>query len=312
MQEFNPKHAGIYITRKCNLRCTYCDVVKTTLNEIDIEQWYQVIETLKHIGIENLTILGGEPTAKDGLVDVVRYILDKTNLELGIVSNGTSSLTVIDQLIECGLQKFSSSIDTISGEGVDEHTILKSKMAMKIFEHIRSKSNIKLTAFFVLSKKSLTEIVPVVKHLSEKNIHTYILPYHYSQDGTKWSTRSYERNEYLALDNVNEEEMENVVQRIIDLKNEGYLVSNSVGYLSGLPSCIRKFAWHCPPWVAEIRIDSDGSLMCCHDFKGVVSPTYTVFDLMDNKKCEDFVKARQKDSAMCSGCYWPGQYHRSL
>lgn len=315
MENFNLiKNAGIYITRRCNLNCTYCNVNNTNLNELEAKKWCEAIKILDHIGIKKLTILGGEPTLKEGLVDIVKFIVNNTKFDLNVVSNGTSSRKIIDQLIENGLKKFSSSIDTISGQGKDKYSLLKSKIAMENFEYLRSKdqNHVKLTAYFVLNKQSAKEIISIIKHLSYKNIHIYILPYHYSQNEINWATRAHKKNESLALDNMEKQDLENLLQQIVLLKQNGFLIDNYENYLLNLPTYVKNFSWHCQPNISELRIDSDGSLMCCHDFIGEHSRKYNVFDLSNYKKYVEFIEIRKEDSQKCSGCYWPSQYHSAL
>ena len=309
---FAPQYAGIYITHRCNLDCTYCNVHKKNSKELSVDKWINICEILNNIGIKKLTILGGEPTVRNDLPVLVNYIIQNTNMDLNIVSNGTASFDVIDELLKVKLKQFSSSVDTLDNSSIDIHSLIKSQKAMKTFEYIKSKSNIKLTAYMVLTKQNANRIQDMVKKLSAKGIYLYILPYHYSLNNGEWITRDLIRNDNLALDSMPSEKLNDVVYTLINMKKNGYLISNSIEYLCSLPEYINNFTWHCKSDIHELRIDSDGSLMCCHDNRGTETPSFSVFDLQEKSAISKIIKARANDSGKCLGCYWPSQYHSNM
>ena len=308
-----PKVAGIYITRKCNLSCGYCSVGKNnTLVELNEEKWIHAIDILKNIGIEKLVILGGEPTIKQGIENIVQYLSNNTSINFSIVSNGTADISIMKKLINLGLKKVSASIDTIKNKSLDKYTSLKSQKALNLFEDLQRYSINDLTAYFVLSAATLNQVVETVEYLSKKNIWLYILPYHYGKPGEDyWVTRDKEIKENLAFYFSHIPNLKKVVELLINMKKSGYLISNTEPYLLDLPLKIVDFKWHCTEYVTELRIDADGSLMCCHDNRGILSPKYTIFDIINEDKFREFNNARAKDAKNCPGCLWPSQYHSS-
>jgi hypothetical protein len=61
-----------------------------------------------------------------------------------------------------------------------------------------------------------------------------------------------------------------------------------------------------------LRIDADGSVMCCNDIRGNVSDKYSVFDLPNETAYEEFQKEWCNDSKRCPGCLWPDLYQSEL
>ena len=62
--------------------------------------------------------------------------------------------------------------------------------------------------------------------------------------------------------------------------------------------------------MSELRIDSEGKMVCCCDKIGDVNTKYTIFDLEDN--LEKFFCDREKDAKNCSGCLWPSSFEAEL
>lgn len=304
------KVAGIYITRKCNLNCGYCNVHKKNMNELDIDQWIRALTIIENMGIEKVAILGGEPLIKPGINRLIYHLAHNTNLEFSITSNGTADLDKLKDIAEAGIKRFSCSIDTLEENSLDKFTTYKSKKAIQCFNLMQEYGVEHLTAYFVLSAKTLDQIVDLVKKLTNKKIWVYILPYHYGKEGEEfWETRDRIKKDNLAIEEKHLPLLKQQLEHLIDLKRKGYLISNSELYLKNIYSTVVGFKWHCPGDIRELRIDADGSLMCCHDFKGNLSSKFSIFDLERENVYQEFCKSREIDSKSCPGCIWPSQFH---
>lgn len=305
-----PRVAGVYVTRKCNLHCDYCGVkYKLQNKELSSNEWIRAISIIKRLGIERIVILGGEPTLKRGIEEIVHCVVSKTDLDLLLVSNGTADKKHLSALAKAGLNHFGASIDTLEGQEVTSNSVqYKSKQAMFAFTLMRQLGVKYLTAYFVLNRSSFHKVVHVSEYLSRKGIWLYILPYHYANtNGMTWETRAPVKNPNLALCEQDIAELEKVIALLIKKKQEGYLIANTVEYLIDIPKYSIGLNWHCPPDSGELRIDADGSIMCCHDVKGDECSQYNIFNIEND--IVSFQQARRRDSYKCPGCFWPSQYH---
>ncbi len=111
----------ISITDRCNYRCVYCmpeaglpwfrtsDVL--TLEEID-----RLARVAVGLGVRRIRLTGGEPTVRNGLVDLVR-MLDRhraRGLEsIGLTTNGYLLQEMIGDLAAAGLNRINVSLDTL-------------------------------------------------------------------------------------------------------------------------------------------------------------------------------------------------------
>jgi len=299
---------GIYITRKCNLSCKHCSVRKPDVpcNEMRLSDWQRAFRILKSRGIEKVSILGGEATVYEGLRDLVRYNSESVGLDLAVVSNSMSDDEIYINLVKAGLTRFSSSIDVVAGDSFDSCSAAKSRRAWEVLKLMKEVGVPHLTGYCVLRPENADQIERILGLLSAQGIWMYILPFHASV-GDHWQTRG--RNLPKAFEDEDKSMLEDFCSRMIALKEGGALLSNTVEYLQFLPEFAINLDWHCAPVISELRIDADGVLMSCNDIKGEHLSRYTVFSLEDDDNITKILEARAKDSANCSGCYWPSHYH---
>ena len=60
----------------CNLKCLHCYAAgqeHSGESELTTEQWKQIIDKLKEIGVPQITFTGGEPTMRDDLIELIEY-----------------------------------------------------------------------------------------------------------------------------------------------------------------------------------------------------------------------------------------------
>lgn len=50
------KTAGIFITKRCNLRCPYCNVPKQNHSELTYEEWIKAIQILEKLEVKDLLL----------------------------------------------------------------------------------------------------------------------------------------------------------------------------------------------------------------------------------------------------------------
>ena len=60
----------------CNLKCLHCYAAgqeHSGEDELTTDQWKQIIDKLKEIGVPQITFTGGEPTMRDDLIELIEY-----------------------------------------------------------------------------------------------------------------------------------------------------------------------------------------------------------------------------------------------
>lgn len=304
--------AGVFITRRCNLRCPYCNVPKLNTPELTFEQWIKAIKILKKLNVNKIHFLGGEPTLYDKFFDVIEYVVNNTNMECSFTTNGVTSNGVVKKIIE----KFGKKVGI--GISIDELNLTnsispaKSKCGLNLIDYLKENNlfnKSKIIVYTVLNKKNVDTVVNDIKHFSSQGISSYILPFHWDRE-----ERFVHRKANTQFAFVTEEDVEKfgkVIDQLIELKNSGILINNTEEYLKFTKEHIQKLDGRCT-MLSEIRINCDGKLMCCCDKNGEVFNYFTIFDLENENKLNDFLKMQESDRATCAGCLWPSVYESAI
>lgn len=116
------------ITRKCNLRCSYCYNVEnlSSKDTVKIEEIKKIISYFYEEGVQEIILTGGEPLMRPDFDEIVNFIKSK-NMKCQLLTNGTmisnhlGTLEKIDAII--------ISLDTLNQEhnkrkGLDIESLL--------------------------------------------------------------------------------------------------------------------------------------------------------------------------------------------
>lgn len=136
------------LTHRCNLRCRHCCMDSGLLTERDYLSFENIIHGLKEIASLNPEIVvfsGGEPLLRPEIFDIADYAVEKCNLNLHLITNGT----LITEDNVKNICKYFKAV-SISIDGVDEESC----------SIIRGKGtyNIVITAINLLKKYGMTTI----------------------------------------------------------------------------------------------------------------------------------------------------------
>lgn len=114
-----PVIAHLAITNACNMNCQYCSVKNIhskIRNGLSTEEYKKIIDKLVDIGTFQIGLTGGEPTTRDDLAQLVRYIVSK-NVACNLTTNGYRvPEELIIRLKEAGLTQVQISLDSYKKE----------------------------------------------------------------------------------------------------------------------------------------------------------------------------------------------------
>lgn len=219
-----------FVSNKCNLSCIHCGVSANDrkFNEITLEQFENLIPKLKDLGVEYITLTGGEPLLRKDIIEIIT-LLKSNNFKVGMVSNGT----YIDKLNNLSSENIIDVI-SISIDGLEEnHSLVR-----------KSKTNFNDTLKAIqICKKLGVKIVSVptcvypdnIKDLDE--LKTLIFEYGADQwilrpvspSGRAGGKKDYE---------LSYEQIKNLLLYVKDNIEKGYeiTVGSDLGYLGALDS----------------------------------------------------------------------------
>lgn len=101
------------ITYKCNLRCKHCFTssgIKKE-NELTLDEKIELVKQLSRLGVERVSIAGGEPFASSDLYEFIRKC-NEENIDVSISTNATLFTNkVIDKINKLKIKNITVSFD---------------------------------------------------------------------------------------------------------------------------------------------------------------------------------------------------------
>jgi radical SAM protein with 4Fe4S-binding SPASM domain len=161
-----PFEIYFFMTYQCNLKCKYCyDITdrtsllkesnKNNLPTLTFEEYKQLIQAAKQIGIKTCVLTGGEPLLNPITIELGRYISEQ-GLETELITNGTLVNESNASAIAENFKTISISLDSLNkethekvrGKGtfqkiVDSAKILKAHNAYIRVNSVITKTNVK-------------------------------------------------------------------------------------------------------------------------------------------------------------------------
>lgn len=303
MPDYPFEDCRIFLTRRCNLNCSFCKISRGIIKELSVEEWKAAFKNLEAIGAKRVKLLGGEPTAFEGLEQLIRFANRKTNIELSIESNSTFSAEMFDSLVASGLKGYCTDVNSLNTDS----RLGKPNVGLKMLEKFKENSTKHLEANVVVNKSNLYELPELANSLSEKKIQINLIPIHYGAQYPYWEFRSNDIAAKLKFTEKDQKDIERIFMKIIQIKKEHGMVQNSESYLSNFAEHAIRLDWHCSKPV-QFRIDSDGSFRICNDIHGEVAKynVLSINKLMLEKFKEDWMKSKIRIG--CPGCYYSPFY----
>ena len=169
----------LHPTHRCNFNCTYCynrGISKEKSEELSTQQWIDIVDKLKKVGVKTFVFTGGEPLLREDLHDIMSEIKKEGNgYFIDILTNG-SMLTKerIEELLPLA-DRFLISIDStdvaIQGETRSEAGFDILIQAIKLLAEIAPE---KIHTRSVLTQQNVDDTIRTVKILKNQ----YSIPHH--------------------------------------------------------------------------------------------------------------------------------------
>lgn len=108
-----PTIAILFLTKKCNSRCTICEYWKNSnfSNELGTEEWFKVIDSLKSLGVKMINFTAdGEILMRKDAFEIMQYA-DKLGFLISINTNGLILDRFLKQVIELNPLQMQISLD---------------------------------------------------------------------------------------------------------------------------------------------------------------------------------------------------------
>ena len=288
-----PRFASLFITRKCNLTCPYCDSIKHDFKDLNTEEWKRVIDKLYSWGVRVFSLTGGEPTVRGDIEEIVSYISKEKKAICWMISNfRTMKESKIDKLADAGLDALTCSLDSLKEIGV--------KSDGKVLELLKyaRKRNILPFTLTVVTKNNIDEIKEIYRRVTSEGI---IFDMGLFQNvGGIFSPSD---------DSLKVKDAEKLKDLRYFLRKEKLFwgrVAPSMSYLREDNHRYFNSCWKCPSEEDKyLVINNDGRMMTCQEFLEDVS-------ILDMESLEDlrWRQSKKKTVEDCKGCFYGCYYQK--
>lgn len=112
----------VAVTRKCNLRCSYChgegeQKSEYSNGEMTADEITRVIRIAAILGVKGMKLTGGEPLMRGDIVRIVKKVAATRGLtDLSMTTNGTLLSHLARDLRKAGLKRVNISLPTLDRE----------------------------------------------------------------------------------------------------------------------------------------------------------------------------------------------------
>ena len=300
------------LTRKCNLDCKYCNIVKNypdmpsmypkvgSYKEIPGQDWLDFFVKLKQEDPDLFVILyGGEPVLYKDFDFLVKNLYEQ-QIPFTVITNATlpdkilSNIDYIDGL--------TCSVDPIlfAEDNYDQDRLSKSSAGLKLLTEVSEKYPEKdLVAEVVIDKRNWLYLPNTVKYLSQHGIWSSLSLIEGSK--SKYYDFAAPLDSSLEIDNKTRQKLTDMIIDLI-FKDK---------YLIHAPEAVLKTLNHVPDKPCNVHttldIEPDGRMRLCLRIHGIATEKYTIYDYFEKK--DQFKEARERDMrALCKGCSWTCKY----
>lgn len=240
------------LTRRCNLRCKYCNAWQKAPPELDTSQILNIINRLFGLGTRMIRFTGGEPLLRDDIGEII-YYTRKKGIFVTLATNGIMLSHRISQIknidgINISLDGTESVHDAIRGRGAYKGALAALSIAKR--------KNIPVTLVTTLNSLNLFSLGHLFCIAETNKAKIFFQP------ATEMIL--YEEYPNPICPDVNK--FRAVILDLIKLKRKNKFIGNSIPGLKHLYYWPQKTPINCMAGKIICRLYCDGSISPCPRF----------------------------------------------
>ncbi len=249
---------GLILTRRCNLDCGYCQVVHDAdAVELSPDRWLQVIDRFSAHRHRHFVLTGGEPLLYEGLGEVIRHAA-RRNL-VSLITNGT--------LVEQHVPQELAALDflTVSMDGMEPGRVSRKSAwaALEPLGEFARQHRITTQIIVTVTRHNVHEVADIARRASGHGFATLLSVVH--SGAGDWSFRrdlpdlTFDAPRDLAR-------LAELSAELRHARREGVRIAESDAFLRDMVRfAAGEFRIDCPAADGVFEVDTDGTIMACHD-----------------------------------------------
>lgn len=239
-----PVYVQFYVTARCNLTCEQCNIIYTNadVRECTIDEIKRIADNFAAMGVAIVLLTGGEPFARKDLPEII-HAFETRGVHVRMQTNGFASEDQIVRAVEAGGRDISISLDSLQPGRQDKinggfreswHQALR---AMALFSKHLPKEGSFAALGCVLQPQNMGDIEDVVRFGTEISWFTSLVPVHVTDYANPHGFRTFDQSLRFRPEEC--EIADSVVERVRQMRKEGYLLYDSDQYLDDIKRFIR-------------------------------------------------------------------------
>jgi len=316
--------ANILLTRRCNLRCDYCSIVRDYQDkpkeypnmsyyrdhELRTDQWIRILDRLK-LNNPNVFVIfyGGEPMLYESLPEIIKHC-HLNNIYYTIISNNTEEVQpkILDLIKQVGkLRGFTASIDPELAwrmKGLPRaHSIKKTVAGFENLCRLKEQEIADdVVAEITATDHNIQYLYDTIKILSKNNIYSSI------------TTIDLKKSPYYDFSTIDDQSL--LVKPDAETRQIFFRIMADESLKVHIPNMLLKLYNILPTRmmceiykdISNVTIDADGSFRLCLRIRGIHLPKLSLDQIFSENGKVILPVARDaitKDYCeSCKGCNW--------
>lgn len=266
-----PLWAHFYVTRHCNFACKYCGARDNLRKDPTFEDLCKRILKLKSMGCGCIGFMGGEPTLRTDLVQLVQFC-SQNGLYTQLSTNGTylvnpartvGGKTLLERLVTAGLGMIGLSVDSVlSGFTVSGKEAPKVSSALEALIKQKQDRGLVLALYCVITKKNVKQVPEIVEFCHERSLTMAAI---FAQDpNPSGNPKMIKISKKMMFSKSDINEIEKTVDYLIAKKKEGYQMLEPIQYYLSVKDWVNgRLNWQCEGGLTSLTVDTDGKVGIC-------------------------------------------------
>ncbi len=310
-----------YLTARCNLTCEQCNIIyaNSDVRECTLEEIEKIARNLSKIGVAIVLLTGGEPFVRKDLPDIIG-IFHRQGIHVRMQTNGLATEEALAACARNGGHDISISLDSLQSQLQDKinggfpgswNRALET--ISKVTKYLPPANS--FSAFgCVLSPNNIEDVEDVVRFGTAIGWYTSLVPIHITSKHRPMNFRTYDAR--LAFQPEHYERVNRLIDRLKQMKRQGFLLYDSDEYLDDIKLFVRndQTQWRkkndqvcdSPNLYFAIIPNGDFAVCCDHRLTGDRVSTVDV-KFPEVYRSSLFQNRAKKIAGSCVGCMF-GSY----
>ncbi|MFO8015693.1 MAG: radical SAM protein [Candidatus Woesearchaeota archaeon] len=299
-----PMFVGLFLTRRCNLECSYC-FSRKNIKDPSLDEVKKRVDKIKEIGCNIIYFMGGEPTLRKDIVEITRYCNDKG---MFIVMNTNGRLLnkkMIDELSEAGMNSMVVSLDGVKKLKQSRKTLFDNPHLLSLLEHASCQEGMSITINTVLTGENTKDVIPLLIKASEHGLMmTTCLQ-------TQPPSTFVDKGLNTRFSDEDAKKIHKLLDGLIEKRGEGYPLFEPIYCYKRMKEFLKgKYNWNCKAGRHFFSVDCDGSVSLCPETKtlgihisDIDKSYYQKYKRLFEKQLKKCNKACVENYALCHSYY---------